>query len=852
MPRDLSPDALDYLVNNKEQLVDCCILEVKWNKTGNSYFYGEKKLDGIANLNGLILDIQSLDTTINLDSSSDSAYCTITLSDISGDIKNILDTTDIYNSPVILYQWFDKISYSSKFPLVIGSIAAPITWNEYDRKLTFSVISRLNSREVGFSIEDGDLPNGYPESLIGQAWPMGFGTPINGKTLLLNPIPQLSTAFGFGFKDPAIPFQMQFIQDDISNLNEQIQLCGFYIGVANAQGDEATAERLTSQLQEITDERDRMQEDLNNLMKLNLEQVKAEGSPGGRINGMQEYGNTRITARVVMNGYKFSFAAANGVGGFQIEPDNRPKAEVDSVNQIIKSSPGFVYFQPGSQIQIIDGFPLTYVYNIIPSTILDVRAYRLINGRRSVVKLPKGSWKATTVNLGSVVGYAVQLKGPLSQLTYQAFDPITGQMAEQSFNYEDEIFVTYQSSVGPNVAAIIQYLIETYTDLTVDSTSFSQVASQTANYPCNFVLMDRPDAVEICREICYQARCAMYIKNNVVYLKYLPNEADPTDTLTRDDILTESLEITTTEDSEIITKMSATWIADYAQPKTNKVILRYNVQRFGNRESDRDYFIYNNVQLVIKSMTYWLIQSGNVWKKAKFNLPINKLNIDTFDTIEIDEPHIGQTNALVESSAYNLQTRQVEVVIWTPILLGTKTPNPLGWPSQISTQVIYPKPEDIVTGNATGYNPAVPRPSGTLPGTQINYVFPEGGGTIAEHTPTDIDDTVPEPRPVDEVQVPPPAAVPGRFVYIPPKKFTVEGNTSEIYPCRVVEHVSGSTYKVMIYPDKTKNKGPVVEATQLQVASGWTFPANIWGICIRQIDAEDQEHFYMQLPVWIK
>ena len=59
--------------------------------------------------------------------------------------------------------------------LFLGEINSPITWDEGTRRMEFSVLSELESAEVGFSIEEGQFPNA-PENLIGEPWPLCFGT----------------------------------------------------------------------------------------------------------------------------------------------------------------------------------------------------------------------------------------------------------------------------------------------------------------------------------------------------------------------------------------------------------------------------------------------------------------------------------------------------------------------------------------------------------------------------------------------------------------------------------------------------------------------------------------------------
>ena len=55
--------------------------------------------------------------------------------------------------------------------------------------------------------------------------------------------------------------------------------------------------------------------------------------------------------------------------------------------------------------------------------------------------------------------------------------------------WSDELYVTFQSSVGPNIVDILEYIIDNYTDLTYDTDSFNYVRTKLAPFPANFPLL---------------------------------------------------------------------------------------------------------------------------------------------------------------------------------------------------------------------------------------------------------------------------------------------------------------------------------------------------------------------------
>ncbi len=101
----------------------------------------------------------------------------IILNDTDGSIKAIMDSTDIHKRPVVLYQYFAGIALSDKFIVFEGVITSPIQWSEGDRTVKFNAVSRLEAMEIGFSADQGQFPF-IPQAMVGQAWPIIFGTPF--------------------------------------------------------------------------------------------------------------------------------------------------------------------------------------------------------------------------------------------------------------------------------------------------------------------------------------------------------------------------------------------------------------------------------------------------------------------------------------------------------------------------------------------------------------------------------------------------------------------------------------------------------------------------------------------------
>ena len=109
---------------------------------------------------------------------------------------------------------------------------------------------------------------------------------------------------------------------------------------------------------------------------------------------------------------------------------------------------------PGATVKIASDEPITYIVSIVPGTVLAVKAYKQLTGERRLVDVPTDLYTVTTKTYGTVTAVQIVVNKPLSSITDQG--------------WSDDLYVTFQSSVGPDIVDILKYLIENYTDLTWD------------------------------------------------------------------------------------------------------------------------------------------------------------------------------------------------------------------------------------------------------------------------------------------------------------------------------------------------------------------------------------------------
>lgn len=346
--------------------------------------------------------------------------------------------------------------------------------------------------------------------------------------------------------------------------------------------------------------------------------------------------------------------------------------------------------QVGTRVTLAGNFQEKYIANILPSTVHGVYAYRSIDGIRQLFPVPTRYYvKNEADNYGPIVATSITLRRPLSDYNNE--------------HWEEGIYVTLTSSVGPNTADIIKWIAQNYTTLSIDNTSFDAVADAIENYPSHFALFSLQDAIGLMQDIAWQARCAVFMKMDTLYIKYLAAEADSIDEINEDDIDFQSLALTCTPTEDLVTKLTATWKPSY-NVDDYKLILRTNMTKYDVVAEEFNFFIYNIYELVLKSATFWMIRRGNTWKRATFSVPLNKLNLETYDTITLSLQNnliaTGDTKAIVESANYDSKSNSIQMECWLPIRFGEMTPFTFAWPASGSVQNIFPSIDIVLGGNA--------------------------------------------------------------------------------------------------------------------------------------------------------
>ncbi|MHA2218510.1 MAG: hypothetical protein ACXACY_21500 [Candidatus Hodarchaeales archaeon] len=722
------------------------ILEIQWTQDGQIHRYGDIT-DTTNRIEGNILEISGLDNVITISGVSqgttgESLQLSVTLDDRGNSIKDILDQNDVHKRPVWVYQWFPNLDFSDKFLIYKGQVSSPLEWHESDRSVHFDVINQLEDAEVGFSIEEGNFEFA-PDDLYGKAWPLVFGTCIHVPALKLRQVFKGTLRTGFGIRDFTLVCKLDQLNHMCCPLifagwrTERTPLGSIILRAKFEEEPGCKCRRLSQISQWEADLTEQATHELATLIIINGELfpqgesvtldicgAKVTGIFSGETFSVSNYVHPEEAAGVVCLPTKsflncnvrespVSEGGTNLGNGFYSERDIVPGFNSGAGTSCLAESPtddrtnlgwdylsrfptaDFFWAEPGCEVFLSGDEEIVYVVNLLPSTILRVAAFRTFeSGVRELVTVPSSLY---TTRISDFNGYMV------TEIVF------TRELSRRNEGWEDEIFVSQTSTVGPNTVEILEWLIDKYTDFTTDTASFLDVKNKLENYPSSFPLLERRNIFEVLKNIAFQARCALYLRNDVFTIHYLAEEPSVDFTIGEDDVLPKSLILTHTETEDLVTKFVAKWKSDYAIEDPNRVILRYNVKRYGTQEKTFDFFIYNIRELVEKSATFWLIRMANTWKRLRFRTPMNKLQSEVFDVANVTLPDFSANTikTLVEKATYDSDNHEIEFELWTPVRAGETEQFIFSWPAMIDIDNIWPTLEDQELGNAGGSGPNV-------------------------------------------------------------------------------------------------------------------------------------------------
>lgn len=757
------------------------ILEVEWVDNG-SVFYSDQAFPGCETK---VVNISGFDTSMSLEGSSDSQELSVVLDDTDAAIRAIYNSHDIHKRPARIYVVEKNTALADRILVFKGELVTPIEWDEQQRSVSFNVLSKLNSVQLGFSMEEGDFPN-IPDEALGKAWPLVFGevchipavkvraprrgflqTGVGIHDFTLEPricqalniqCPSQSTGNQYTYErgtNGVISSDLQkTIGPDPECVNRRFgEICRLkdlldqqkayeydqitiYNGVAFPQNKKinifiegATFTGVFSGNTFTISSRKHPEFDTfehqacRTVPNLGYGSIQAVSQVGG-TEGTNGWGGGLALNQIEGASIGNFFAWSPNSQGTAYRPNQTDVQAFQSCDEALTSTIGMVggpkdswayydemeessfFWAPeGSEVYMESESEIIFIVSLLPGVVNGVAAYRTApNGNRYLTEVTADKYTVYETDYG---GYQVVEIGMNKDLKLY------------NDQWDDQIYVSFTSSIGPNPCDIIEWLVEKYTDLTVDAASFASVKSALTNYPTNFYLISRPDVYDVINDIAYQSRCSVYVRNDIIYIKYLSEEPTSVRTISESDVLSGSFVEFLSETEDVYTTHNIKWQKGGAAVQDDReveqeLILKYNVNKYGTVEEEWDYYCLNIYELVLKTGTFWLIRKANSWKKAKFKLPFKHMELDVGDCITLNVQQFSSTpvKCVIESMNLDPDSYTLDVVVWSPMRSGDTTPYYWAWPAGQSCSAIWPLSGDSNGGG--GYSFDVTPPIGHI------------------------------------------------------------------------------------------------------------------------------------------
>ncbi len=608
-----------------------------------------------------LLTLSNLDAAMKADSLGESGQITVKLFDTDDDLKARVKSANTAFIPAKLHiGHIGTVDVSLVFQ---GRVRPDFIYAEGDRSLELTIESYIEDKEIGYSSTD-EL-SGINKDAIDQAWPLCFGSVLRVPAVPLYKVKKtaIMTTIQGGVSGATLLLEQPFETGTTLGFEcEGLHFTGSIVEGENvitfATMNDATHENLTLAARDSGDPLYHSSAVL---------WLSGNDNIAGKFCLIEHPTNGwAVNLCVAQYGKRCHFIKGWEAGGIEFLP---------SSSHTIDEAAGFPRTSWGARMELPTAlFDFNMRWNWLWNVATDYSHYYLTNGAYELRptstiterRVTKDLYVANAIESTEVVEVLAWRKVgndrklspvPSSYFTVDVADTVDGQTCTtiefdnplSSYpceDWEEDIYVSLESSVGSNPADIIKYILETYTSVTVDATTFAAAKTAMTGLPANFALFDRSNALATCEEIAWQAQCAVLIRAGVAYLYYLPDQSTSQLTLSTQ-ILEKTLQITATSLEDIATQFTAKWVSDYSGEETSEktYIYKNNISRFGVIKRDLDISIYTNEALVKRAVDFLCRRMSNLWRVVRFSTPLATLALDVLDCVTVDNGVVS-ANAL--------------------------------------------------------------------------------------------------------------------------------------------------------------------------------------------------------------
>lgn len=709
------------------------VLLLKVEVPNNHLHFSDKKAvaDNITWL-GRILSVGDLTTEQKVSGIGSVASVNFT---IEATDRVLMDNYRLCGCAAKIYHKYEGIDET--ILLFSGKVSTPFEWRESDMTLTFDVVSDIDSREIGKEILESD----YIGAVAGIV-PISFGTVTNVCLPKIYEKPKVKTTQQWGCSGNWVSIPTTAAPNGWQNSNYyslygdyDFILCGYFmkwlpnLGL-NIPLDDASSYPLDTEVTlSLSKTWGIIKGKFTNKFGLYAFEVTSWQTQFEQLAHTYDVtfqdgwyldhdNNGYFVRRPVSSGIDYSKccfwfrSTLNATTGSPYSNQNHviriinvvldsantqyvkcyvdiTAADVDTTGTFYTFSAGKFgpWMLPSGSDLVFEDIPYVEAYALPLNSDfygLKVYAYQTVTTpegtTKSLRELPS-DWHVD-YNFRNLGFPALVIERPISEALDQKIQSQFATVTTWESKWDSKIVVSYyhtqRGDQMTNVAKIIKWILETYTNVVCDTTTFDQVAIDVDKYPANFIVTEKKDALTLVSEIAWQARCALNIVNGIAYLKYLSKRPTIVSDV-RDDVIEEAtVSMYFDELTQVVTHLTAKWKKDCLADKDIEIVYKNNIDIFGLHKQEYTFYIYANQDLIKKSLTFWGQRYSNLWKHVKCATFLPTVPLEYLDAIYL-RSNLIESLALCESIAFNTDEKTITLDTWTPILAGTSTESNLAW-----------------------------------------------------------------------------------------------------------------------------------------------------------------------------
>ena len=657
------------------------VLEIVWPTVGAKY-YGDTVMASPKTVIGSILQIDGFDESFTIGGAANVNVVNVLLSDDDA-LKILTDTYNILGLAATVYLVYDSLAFNEWITLTKGKIGGPINWSEADRTLGFTVFSDWGYETAGFSLRADDEVSASAmnplASAVGKPWPMCFGSSLRVPALkILEPFKavveddeqvvisgEVELKISYETGSPPVGEETY----SIAGIKCTGTIAGDILTIPSGQMNETwyTNVSIASRVADADQKN-------YNVMWITNSSIELAGKycyTGGRFGYCVRQEGAKCWFFNAI--YDPAISAAPSVF---TEVRGAIKSNWNTYESILKI---VHYIRSGAVMYWVDDTvdQVVYIANLFTGgDVAEVMANRAF-GPDDRIKLAAVPSSRFTIDYTYDVPDRYKVDHPNANTICTAiiFDP--GLYTYELEKWEDDvIYVSMESFVGSNPAETIDALLNYYSDLTSDATTYTAVKAALTNYPMHGYVAEEINVWDLVQDLAWQARTALFARNDEIFYVYLSDEpGGSADTFDDAATIEKSISIALPDDTDLITNVNSHWGLDGSQDKTFEVTLTNNINLYGSKKEQYDFYAYNIKALVEKSTQFWLNRFSNVWKIVSVVSTLPRIGLEVGDYVIVNyaDDHISTdgTVGLILGINYNSETHVIAYTIWTPVLAGT-------------------------------------------------------------------------------------------------------------------------------------------------------------------------------------